>query len=83
MTKFEQIKQKFPGACGTIDLYTDDGTQYYFIDIDADRIEGPRAYTLACGCCTEYEQYDYDLSYELEYMSDGDFQLLIEELEKL
>jgi len=82
MTRFEQIQETYKGIYGAIDLYID-ATQFFFIDIDQDRMEGYKTITSRCGCCSEQIDIDSDLSYELEYMDEYDFQDLIEELEKL
>jgi hypothetical protein len=82
MTKFEKIKKEFAGVAGGVDLWID-GTQFFYIDVDADIIQGYRHVTAACGCCSEIVDYEPDLSYELEYMDDMDFSDLIDELIKL
>jgi hypothetical protein len=80
MTKYEQVKEQFSGIAGGIDLYVD-GTLFYYIDVDDDRLEGYRIKSLSCGCCSEaVHSNDIDLKYELEYMDDDDFQILVEQL---
>ena len=80
--KFQEIKDKFKGISGSINLYID-GTTIFFIDVDSDRVEGYRSVTASCGCCSETIDWESELSYELEYMEDDDYKELIEELEKL
>lgn len=80
--KFQEIKDKFKGISGSINLYID-GTNFNFIDVDSDRVEGYISETASCGCCPETIDWESELSYELEYMEDDDYKELIEELEKL
>ena len=83
MTKYEQIKEQFSGISGTIDLYAD-GTMFYYIDVDCDRLEGYRSVTASCGCCSEaLHMDDIDIKHELEYMCDSDFLDLVEQLTKI
>ena len=83
MTKrLEQIQTKYKGVSGSIYLIID-GTYFKYIDVDQDRLEGVRSVTLSCGCCSDYEPFDSELSYELEYMCEDEFQELIEELENI
>lgn len=82
MTKFEQIQTQFKGLIGTIDIYID-SNQFFFIDVDDNRLEGVQLYALSCGCCHDYQNIENDLSSELDYISDEDFEELIEQLNKL
>lgn len=82
MTRFDLIRDEFSGVCGAINLWID-GTTIFFIDVDSDRVEGYRSVTASCGCCPETIDWESELSYELEYMGDMDFQDLIDELRKL
>ena len=82
MTRFEMIKEKFSGLYGSLNLYVD-GTSFFFVNVDEDRLEGSRDVTASCGCCSEVEDYNSSLSYEVEYMDDMDFYYLIDELKKL
>jgi hypothetical protein len=82
MTRFETIKEEFSGLYGSLNLYVD-GTSFFFVNVDEDRLEGSRDVTASCGCCSEVEDYNGSLSYEVEYMDDMDFNDLIEELKKL
>jgi len=82
MNRIEYIKDQFKGVYGSIDMYID-CNQFFFIDVDQDLLEGNRSITLSCGCCGDYEQFSTELSYELEFMDDIDFQELIEYLTKL
>lgn len=52
MIKFEKIKKEFAGVVGGVELWID-GTQFFYIDVDADIIQGYRHVTAACGCCSE------------------------------
>lgn len=82
MTRIQKLREDFGGICGAINLWID-GTTFFFIDVDADKIEGYRTITAACGCCSENVDYDGDLSYEIEYMDDADYADLIDSLKKL
>jgi hypothetical protein len=82
MTKLEQIQTQFKGVLGCIDIYID-ATLFNFIDVDQDRLDGIESFVLNCGCCSDYDNMSSELSYELEYMDESDFQELIEQLEKL
>jgi hypothetical protein len=82
MTRFEMIKEEFSGLYGSLNLYVD-GTSFFFVNVDEDRLEGSRGVTASCGCCSEVEDYNGSLSYEVEYMDDMDFSDLIDELKKL
>jgi hypothetical protein len=82
MTRFEMIKEKFSGLYGSLDLYVD-GTSFFFVNVDEDRLEGSRDVTASCGCCSEAEDYNSSLSYEVEYMDDSDFCDLVVELIRL
>jgi hypothetical protein len=82
MTRFETIKEEFSGLYGSLNLYVD-GTSFFFVNVDEDRLEGTYETTASCGCCSEVIDYDGSLSYEVEYMDDMDFNDLIEELKKL
>jgi hypothetical protein len=82
MTRFEMIQTQFAGISGSLDLYVD-GTSFFFVDVDEDRLEGYRTVTASCGCCSEQVDVDTDLSYEIEYMDDADFSELVDEITKL
>ena len=77
--RLEQIQTQFKGVSGSIYLIID-GTHFDYIDVDQDRLEGVRSVTLSCRCCSDYEPFDSELSHELEYMCEDEFQELIEEL---
>jgi hypothetical protein len=83
MERLKQIQTQFKGVSGCIDIYTDDGERFNFIDVDQDRLDGIKSFVLSCGCCSDYDNVSSELSYELEYMDESDFQELIEQLEKL
>jgi hypothetical protein len=84
MTKLEQIQTQFKGVSGCIDIYTANGDERFnFIDVDQDRLDGIKSFVLSCGCCSDYDNVSNELSYELKYMDESDFQELIEQLEKL
>jgi hypothetical protein len=82
MTRFEMLREEFSGVCGPLKLYVD-GTSFFYVDVDGDRLEGYRDVTASCGCCSDTVDVDTDLSYELEYMDDVDFSDLVDELRKL
>jgi hypothetical protein len=82
MTRFNRIKQEFSGFSGSIKLFVD-GTNFFFVDVDDDRIEGYKFVTASCGCCSDTVDYENDLSHEIEYMDDMDFSDLLDELRKL
>jgi hypothetical protein len=82
MTKLEQIQTQFKGISGCIDIYIGT-TLFNFIDVDQDRLDGIKSFVLSCGCCSDYDNVSSELSYELEYMDESDFQELTEQLEKL
>lgn len=76
MTRLEQIQEQFKEVYGTINLYID-GPQFFFIDVEHNRLESNHP------SCSEYEQIDYDLGYELECLDEDGFQDLVEQLTKL
>jgi len=82
MTRLEQIQTQYKGINGDIDLYID-GTSFYFIDVDDNRLDGRESFTLSCGCCSEFVDVDSSLSNELEYMNENEFNELISELDNL
>lgn len=82
MTRIEQIRSEFKGFYGAIKMYID-GTTFFFVDVDYDRIEGYRTVTASCGCCSDTIDYETNLSHEVEYMDDVDFDQLLDELRKL
>lgn len=82
MTRFDRITEEFSGVCGAIDMFVD-STNFFFVDVDDDRIQGYRTVTASCGCCSDIVDYETELSYEVEYMDDADFEELIDELRKL
>jgi hypothetical protein len=82
MTRLEQIQTQYKGISGNISLFTD-GATYNFIDVDNDRLDGIESFTLSCGCCSDYDNMSTELSYELEYMDEDDFNELLSELDKL
>ena len=82
MKQIEKIQKEFAGVSGPISLWMD-GTKFFYVDVDADILQGYKHVTASCGCCSEIEDIESDLSYELEYMDDLDFADLIEELKKL
>jgi hypothetical protein len=82
MKRIQEIKDRFSGVVGSISLYAD-AVKFHFIDVDEDKIEGYKTFTASCGCCSEIEDYDGSLSYEVEYMDEDDFRDLIEQLENL
>jgi hypothetical protein len=83
MTRLEQIQTQYKGISGNISLFTTDGATYNFIDVDNDRLDGIELFTLSCGCCSDYDNMSTELSYELEYMDEDDFNELLSELDKL
>ena len=83
MERLKQIQTQFKGVSGCIDIYTDYDARFNFIDVDQDRLDGIKSFVLSCGCCSDYDNVSSELSYELEYMDESDFQELIEQLEKL
>ena len=82
MTRIERIKKEFKGVYGAIDLYID-ATRFHFIDVDTDRIDGMRTVTASCGCCGEDIEANSEISYEVEYLDDTEFEDLINQLETL
>lgn len=82
MTRFDRIREEFSGVYGAIDMYIDD-TKFFFVNVDDDRIEGYRTVTASCGCCSDTIDYENELSYEVEYMDDVDFDELLDELRKI
>jgi hypothetical protein len=82
MIRLEQIQTQFAGISGSLNMYVD-ATQFFYVDVDENRLEGYRTVTASCGCCSEQVDVDTDLSYEIEYMDDADFNELIEQLDKL
>jgi|LakMenE01Jun11ns_1017448.scaffolds.fasta_scaffold8491758_2 hypothetical protein len=82
MTRFDRITEEFSGVYGAVDMFVYD-TNFFFVDVDDDRIQGYRTVTASCGCCSDIVDYETELSYEVEYMDDADFEELIDELRKL
>ncbi len=82
MTRLETIQTRFAGISGGINIYID-GTQFFFVDVDGNRLEGYKHVTASCGCCSEIKDVDTDLGYELEWMADADFADLLTGLEEL
>ena len=82
MTRFDRITEEFSGVYGAVDMFVYD-TNFFFVDVDDDRIQGYRTVTASCGCCSDIIDYETELSYEVEYMDDADFEELIDELRKL
>lgn len=82
MTTFEQIQKEFKGITGTINLWTD-GIQFNFINIDENEFECSELFTLSCGCCSEHQTTEREISHELEFMDKSDIADLIEQLNKL
>jgi hypothetical protein len=82
MTRFDRITEEFSGVYGAVDMFVYD-TNFFFVDVDDDRIQGYRTVTASCGCCSDIVDYETELSSEVEYMDDADFEELIDELRKL
>lgn len=82
MTRAQMLKEEFSGVCGAINLYID-GITIFYVDVDADRVEGYKTVTARCGCCSDTIDWESDLSYEIEVMDDMDFKDLIDGLSKL
>jgi len=82
MERLKHIQGEFKGISGSIYAYID-AIQFFYIDVDQDIIQGYKHVTARCGCCSETEDYESSLGYELEYMDEDDFQDLLQELEKL
>lgn len=76
---FEEFKNRFNNVKRSIDLYVD-GDKFNYIDVETDIIYGVRYVTASCGCCSDMENIESDLSYEFSYMSEEDKQELVEQL---
>jgi len=82
MTNVEKFKSQFPNFSGVVNLFTDDCQQVNFIDTDTDLIDFTTTFTARCGCCIDTEQQSEDLSDFLNGLSDNDFELLINSLNR-
>jgi hypothetical protein len=82
MTNVEKFKSQFPNFSGVVNLFTDDCQQVNFIDTDTDLVDFTTTSTARCGCCIDTEQQSEDLSDFLNGLSDNDFELLINSLNK-
>lgn len=80
--RMQRIKAEFKGVFGAIDMYID-ATRYHFIDVDDNRLDGILTSTASCGCCSEYIDYESEISYELEYLDDSEYEDLISQLQIL
>jgi hypothetical protein len=82
MTKVEKFKSQFPNFSGQVNLFTDDCQQVNFIDVDTDTVEFTTTSTARCWCCSYCESHTIDLGEFLNELSDDDFELLINSLNK-
>ena len=82
MTNVEKFKSQFPNFSGVVNLFTDNCQQVNFIDTDTDLVDFTTTFTARCGCCSDTEQQSEDLSDFLNGLSDNDFELLINSLNK-
>jgi hypothetical protein len=82
MTNVEKFKSQFPNFSGQVNLFTDDCQQVNFIDTDTDTVDFTTTFTARCGCCSDCESHTIDLGEFLNELSDDDFELLINSLNK-
>jgi hypothetical protein len=82
MERLKRIQEEFKGISGSIGLYID-AVKLFYVDVDQDILEGYKYVTASCGCCSDTEDWEGGLGYELEYMDEADYQELIEELKRL
>jgi hypothetical protein len=82
MTNVEKLKSQFPNFSGVVNLFTDDCQQVNFIDTDTDLVDFTTTFTARCGCCSDIEQQSENLSDFLNRLSDNDFELLINSLNR-
>lgn len=61
-------------------FYTDDCENITQIDFDAETVYYYVYVTASCECCSYQEDREYDLNYFLKYISDSDFEMLLDEL---
>ena len=78
MTKSQIFKSKFPEFKGVINFFTSDCEQLNFLDVPNDTIEFTTTFTLSCGCCSDWNQNESDLSHIMDLMSDSEFEDLLE-----
>ena len=63
-------------------FFTDDCENITRIDFENGIVFYFRYVTASCGCCSEMEDCETDLNHFLEYLSDSDYELLLDELKE-
>jgi hypothetical protein len=87
MTNVEKLKSQFPNlTVQDIDFemfnqYGDLNRVITSIDVPNNRIESTYYFTVGFGCCTDSDD-DVEVLEDLNYMSDSEFELLINSLNK-
>jgi hypothetical protein len=87
MTNVEKLKSQFPNlTVQDIDFemfnqYGDLNRVITSIDVPNNRIESTYYFTAECGCCTDGDD-DVEVLEDLNYVSDSEFELLINSLNK-
>jgi hypothetical protein len=81
MTKFEQFKAQFPDLkCSNLFVEIDNGDRITGIDVAQDKVTYRYFYTESCGCCLNWDEDTESLSWYLDYMSEGEFEILVKEV---
>ena len=83
MTKVEIFKKQFPELCSAVNFFTDDCEQVNFIDVESNLVEFTTTVTARCGCCSDVKEHAASLDEFFEFISDEDFEILIEQLTQL
>ena len=76
----KELLKKFYKNNDFLGYYTDDSENIIRIDLEEEIVYYNVSFTGRCGCCMEIEERENNLDDFLKYMSDSDFEELIEEL---
>jgi hypothetical protein len=80
--KKEELKKHY-GEGMKRNFFTDDCEHITQIDFDNEIVYYYVYVTAPCGCCSETDDRESDLDYFLQYLSDDDYQLLLNELKSV
>jgi len=84
MTKSQIFKNMFPEFKGEVDVYKGETKEILdFIDVPNNRVNYTYYYLEECGCCHGRDEDTETLEYVLDDMTDGEFEELCKDVEKL
>ena len=79
--KKQEIKKYYDNSNFKI-FFTDDCESIVQIDFENEIVFYFVYVTTSCGCCSEIEDHEKDLNHFLEYLSDSDYEMFLDEIKE-